>query len=299
MKKSTSHNMRSVKVIVSFLTFLFFALSSFAQDDDLTKALRYYQEGNLQQSKNHVDKAAKVSKDPWVWFFRGFVYKEIYKKDEISNPLSPSRLVAFESFKKSMNLDEKGEHIKQNTDNLKYLASRFFNDVADDMDTANYNRAIENYQRFKEAITAADPNQSLIKQDVEFHLALGSVFMLYHEKSGKKEYMNLARDAFQKVLDIDSNNISANFNLGILYYNQAVSLIVKTDYDIDLTALEEIQDESIVLFRESLPFMEKAYDLDPSRAETLMGLSGIYFSLNEKDKYVRYQDELRQVKNKK
>ena len=60
MKKSTSHNMRSVKVIVSFLTFLFFALSSFAQDDDLTKALRYYQEGNLQQSNNHVDKAAKV-----------------------------------------------------------------------------------------------------------------------------------------------------------------------------------------------------------------------------------------------
>ncbi|MCB0803891.1 MAG: hypothetical protein KDB74_12400, partial [Flavobacteriales bacterium] len=53
-----------------------------------------------------------------------------------------------------------------------------------------------------------------------------------------------------------------------------------------------IQDEIIVLFRKSLPYMKKAYDLNPTRKETLIGLQGIYFSLNDMPKSELFKKEL-------
>ena len=81
-----------------------------------------------------------------------------------------------------------------------------------------------------------------------------------------------------------------------MFYNQAVQLINQSDYDIDIVALNDIQDNSVKLFRESLPFMEKAYKLDPKRRETLLGLSGIYFSLNEKEKSDLYKQKLQEIR---
>ena len=108
----------------------------------------------------------------------------------------------------------------------------------------------------------------------------------------------MAKASYNKVLAIDPNNISANYNMGILYYNQAVHLINQSDYDLDIVALNDVQDNSINLFKSSLPFMEKAYSLDPNRRETLLGLSGIYFSLNEKEKSNEFKQKLEQIGNK-
>ena len=83
--------------------------------------------------------------------------------------------------------------------------------------------------------------------------------------------------------------------MGILYYNQAVNLINQSDYDLDIVALNDVQDNSINLFKQSLPFMEKAYALDPNKKETLLGLSGIYFSLNEKEKSNEFKQKLEQI----
>lgn len=111
--------------------------------------------------------------------------------------------------------------------------------------------------------------------------------------------MNLAKSSYNKVLELDPNNIGANYNMGILYYNQAVNLINQSDYDLDIVALSDIQDNSIKLFKESLPFMEKAYSLDPRRKETLLGLSGIYFSLNEFDKSNMFKLKLEEIEKQK
>ena len=92
------------------------------------------------------------------------------------------------------------------------------------------------------------------------------------------------------MLILEPNNISANYNMGIIYYNQAVSLIMnKLDYDFDLATLNDIQDEALNWFKKSLPYMEKAYQLNPRRKETLIGLSGIYYSLHDNDKSQQFQ----------
>ena len=70
-------------------------------------------------------------------------------------------------------------------------------------------------------------------------------------------------------------------NLAILYYNQAVYIINQMDYDADLNKLNAAQDTSIHLAMQSLPFMQKTYQLDPKKKDAVKGLEGIYYLLHD------------------
>jgi tetratricopeptide (TPR) repeat protein len=96
---------------------------------------------------------------------------------------------------------------------------------------------------------------------------------------------------------MDPNNISANYNLGIIYYNEGVEIVNNMDYSLDLFELNAVQDKIIELFKESLPYMTKAYELNPKRRETLIGLQGIYFSLNDIEKSEAFKQELEALDN--
>mgnify|MGYP001618557359 CR=1 FL=1 len=132
------------------------------------------------------------------------------------------------------------------------------------------------------------------QKDIEFYLALASVYTKISEANPakKKEFFLKSRSLYDRVLALDPDNLGANYNLGILYYNRAVDIINTSNYDVDLVALSQLQDTCINLFRTSLPFMEHAYRLDPANKYVLIGLSGIYFSLNEKEKSEKYKKEL-------
>jgi len=88
----------------------------------------------------------------------------------------------------------------------------------------------------------------------------------------------------------------AQFNLGIIYYNQAVDIINAQIYNIDFTTLAQIQDECIDLFKKALPFAQKAYELDPTNKNVLEMLSGIHFGLNDLDKSNQFKAELENLK---
>ena len=56
----------------------------------------------------------------------------------------------------------------------------------------------------------------------------------------------MAKSAYNIVLKLDPENLSGNYNVGILYYNKAVNIINNQTYDITLATLNDIQDTSIV-----------------------------------------------------
>jgi hypothetical protein len=67
------------------------------------------------------------------------------------------------------------------------------------------------------------------------------------------------------------------------------------DYELPFEELFAVQERVMELFTKALPYMLKAYELDPTRKTTLQGLSGIYFGLNDIEKSEYYQkllDEL-------
>ncbi len=296
--------MLRIKCIV-FFGVLLIAMTSHAQQSKVALAYEYLQKNKYDSAKVTIDAAVlhpDTKNDGQAWYLRGFVYKSIYNINEKSMRQSPSRIVALESFKYSLDIDTSLENKQENIKNIKYLATTLYNDAASSLNVVDYKIAIDNFEKFIQYYSLVDSSPANLKQKrIDFNLAIASVYTKIFEgdRQNKSEFLNLAKQAYNKVLDVDPNNIGANYNMGILYYNQAVNLINQSDYDIDIVALSDIQDNSIKLFKESLPFMEKAYSLDPKRKETLLGLSGIYFSLNEFEKSNMFKQKLEEIEKQK
>ncbi len=270
---------------------LLLAAASFAQQQRVAKALEYVEAGDFFNAKTEIDAALQnetTHNDSYAWYVKGFIYKELYKKNEKNNPLSPLRIEAIAALKKSMELDIKGENINENKQTLKFLATTLNNDAANSINANNPEAAQKAFEKYKEVMLLIDPQADLKPKTIEFLLALASMLNNQYQAeqdSAKKEFKFLGvKNMYQEVLKLDPNNISANYNLGILFYNKAVNIINNLDYDMDMFALMEIQDNCVEIFKQSLPYMEKALALDPDRIETLRGLEGIYISLNEFEK---------------
>ncbi len=286
-------------IILSFLLLL--AVASNAQQTKVTAAYTFLQQSKLDSAKWCIDAAVlhpETQVDGQAWYVRGFVYKTIYNQNEKGNKQSTSRIEALISFKKSIAFDTTQENVRENIKNIKYLATTLYNDAAASLDTIDYKIAVKNFDTFREYYLLVDPSKENFKQkEIDFANAIATVYTRIYEgdRKGKADFLNLAKGSYNKALMLDPNNINANYNMGILYYNQAVNLINQSDYDLDIVALNDVQDNSINLFKASLPFMEKAYSLDPNKKETLLGLSGIYFSLNEKEKSNEFKQKLEQI----
>ena len=135
-------------------------------------------------------------------------------------------------------------------------------------------------------------------KNLDYHLLLSQVYekLAISDTLNKRSHLHNAENTYIEILKIDQNNITSNYSLGIIYYNQAVDIINSQNYNIDFTTLAQIQEECIVLFKKALPFALKAYELDPKNKNVLEMLSGIHFGLNDLDKSNQYKTELEALK---
>lgn len=264
----------------------------------LSNAMYSLKHNELEKAKVLIDAASEdslFSNRAATWYYKGYIYKEIFLKSERDNRQSPARDTAVASFLKALDKEDADQFVSSINSSLRHLAGTYYNQAAKMFDTENYPFALLNYERFKEIMILVDPNYDFKSLDINFQLALATV---YNEiAAGTNEtselYSEKAAKLYEHILTQDTTNISANYNLGIYYYNQGVELVNNMDYSMDLYELNAIQDSMIHLFRMSLPYMKKAYDLDPTRKETLEGLQGIYFSLNDRQKADLYKNELK------
>lgn len=281
-----------------------------AQPEKVNSAIEFYDKKELDSAKAYIDAAIthpEVANDAYAWQLRGYIYKDVYNKNEKNNKQAPTRIEALESLRKSIILDgsKDQELLANNIAAMKYLINTMHHDEAECLeDLIEYQIAIDLFRKEQEYYKIIDPSAEIYKaREIEFGVALGYVYNTFIESSKDSlttaKYVNLAKTLYLKVLSMDPNNVSANYNMGIIYYNQAVNLIKTKDYDLDLALLDVVQDQSVKLFKASLPFMEKAYSLDPKREDALEGLSGIYFGLNEPDKSNIYRQRLQEIKKNK
>ena len=263
----------------------------YGQSHDLNFTIQNYiqQEDYINACKS-ADSAIKIKELallPRTWYLRGFAYKEYYKKYEIGTHAITNREISAQSFLQSIKLDSKAELISECKKSLETISKFYFNDAKMYLDSFNPQPAIKYFALYKRTRLAADSTFDFQKTEILFNLSLGTTYMKLAETADttlRKEYLEKERESFLRVLAVDPNNITANYNMALLYYNQAVKIINAMGYDEDIVTLNMIVDNCTGLFKESLPFMEKAYHLNPNRRETLVGLSGIYFSLNEEEK---------------
>ncbi|MBI3511482.1 MAG: hypothetical protein HY064_12530 [Bacteroidetes bacterium] len=260
-------------------------------------ALTFLQSGQVDSARKCVDMLLEqpgAKTDPDNWYLYGVVYKEMYKHFEASDVQSNYRNISFDAFKKSLQLDTVSARMKITRDNVRFLAGKYYNDAVITLDTVRFTTSINCYNSYREAALIADPGTDMKKKDIEFDLALASTYGTIYNNNKKKnvKFFDLTRDTYMKVLELDPDNYTANYNLGLLYWNKGVDLMYDIDYDANLDSVFKVEDHSVDLFKQSLPFAEKAYEIEPKREETLIVLSGIYYSLNEFEKSKLYQQTL-------
>jgi hypothetical protein len=278
------------------------AFGQFVGKDNLSISLFYMQKSELDSAKKYIDLSImddKLKPLAKTWYYRGFIYKELYKNKEKENKVSPLRLTSIESFKKMLNLEGKEEFSESTIKILKYLASTLYNDAARLLDPNNYKTSITNFKYYESTMLVANPNINLKSQNIKFKLALASMLNRPAETEQGLDSAQAyqVKNLYLEILSLDTNNPGANYNLAILYYNEAADIINNMDYDMDIMKLNEVQDHCIDIFLQGLPYMKKSYELKYKRKETLIGLSNIYYGLNDMEKSDMYKKELKDLEN--
>ena len=99
-----------------------------------------------------------------------------------------------------------------------------------------------------------------------------------YEESNEEEALKW----FGKALEVDPNYVESLCNIGRIYYNEAVELSDKEEGGVAVA-----QKKRTELLNKALPYLEKAYGINPDASYYLLG--NIYYALGDNAKYEAIQ----------
>ena len=111
-----------------------------------------------------------------------------------------------------------------------------------------------------------------------------------------------AIDAYLKALEVKADYFDANYNLGALYFNQAVQGInaandmwkprmTKTESD----EQKKLENDAKAQFETAKPYLEAAHVSEPGDVETMRSLRDIYARTGEDDKMIDINNKLKAI----
>lgn len=271
-----------------------------AQPEQTLQAYREYQQQNYQRAAELIDEAISIEegkKDAMTWHIRGFIYKDIFNNVDQKGHSAQSRETAIDAFGKALEYDQSGEFRENNIKSLRYLGSSLYNDavlIMRDLDKRTIDDSEKYYKRYKEVMSSVDKTFDTKERDVNYYKALATCYRKIYEenRTENKKFLEKALAKYDYVLELDPDNYGANYNTAINLYNEGAYGIEQIDSEAQIPTIVKVQAVSVERFREALPYMLKAHELDPTRRETLIGLRGIYLSLNNNEEANKYKDLL-------
>lgn len=264
-------------------------------------AIEKYGEKDFVAAKAYIDTAIDMCEDlkndPYAYHIKGFICYELYKSTEVDDPFSEMRTEAFEAFLKSNELDANKEFTSKNTKSLRNICVRIQKNIAQSLDTNSYEQAIALDVIYHDAVNRSGANLDLLEHNITFNNMIGNIFVELYEnnKSGREGMIDSAVFYYNNALSYDSLGFDANKNIGYLYHNLSIDIILNMNPEDDILMMYENQEKSSTLGLKSLPYLKRAHEQQPKNKDVLYGLAGIYFMLQEKEKsdfYQKLYDEL-------
>ena len=105
---------------------------------------------------------------------------------------------------------------------------------------------------------------------------------------------------YGEALRLKPDYFDVNYSAGAMFFNQAVVINDRMN-KLPLSDQKQYDELKIVrdrLFRRALPYMEKAYELNPRDRDTLVALKELYARLNMTDKQNKVGEELKALEGK-
>lgn len=141
---------------------------------------------------------------------------------------------------------------------------------------------------------AKEVQQSLV--DMQEQLAQARAFVEALDRNPTDmESFRKAEESYNRILQENPQHLIANLDLGLLYYNYAVTTINSGDKNATGSEVGMLMVESQKYFSSSLPYMLKAYHQQPKNETVLTALSGIYFALHNLEASERFKKELEEL----
>jgi len=279
---------------ISFLCLVLFGLNAYGQNYT-GKAYGFYQEKNYDSAAVYIDMAVvsiREKNNSKTWQLRGVIYRNLEAIGGLTK-----REIAIQSFVMARKVDTTSQYAKEIANYLYNINVRYYNDAVAYLQQGELEKSESSYLTYKgnyESILKID--HDFKNQDIEFYSVLGGAWFKKNSQvdvSEKVKVYQKAIQAFQKTLDLDSLNYSANYGIGISYYNQGADLITNMNpFESDLEEIDRIQNLSIDMFKKGEPYLKRAFTINPNEKEVVEGLTGIYYSLNEDDEYNYFKNLL-------
>ena len=139
----------------------------------------------------------------------------------------------------------------------------------------------------EKALKNLDDAISEMPSNAQLHYARGTLL----DKMGDLER---AKTAYEISLKLDPDHFGANYNLGALYFNKGVEQVgFANDFDESHNKeFKAAEQKALEYFKESLPYLEKANELDPHDRATMISLKNLYSRLGDNQGYKRISELL-------
>tara|TARA_B100001287_G_scaffold5367_1_gene4140 strand:- start:10444 stop:11373 length:930 start_codon:yes stop_codon:yes gene_type:complete len=298
--------------IAYLLVFSFFIFENNAQMEycpEMQLLLQKYKQKHYNDSKLYLDtvikKCPERKDDAYYWHISGFVNLDVFKNVDSRSPISKARDISVNSLIKSIELDKKDKYKEHNNQALKYLASTFYNDallILQNMDTLNHEEVKIFYQKYKDITELISPGYDFVQKDVDINYGLGMLYKYKYENNeiSYTNFLDSSINCLNKALELNPNHFSSIYNLGVIYHNLGVDMILKAlDAEDGLEKAIIMQEKQIEYFTKALPFFKKAYAIEQNNEDIVQGIAAVYYSLNDMEKHVEYANKLKDLKKAK
>jgi tetratricopeptide (TPR) repeat protein len=143
----------------------------------------------------------------------------------------------------------------------------------------------EEAQKYIKVAKEADPTNSTL------YFAAG---IMYLNQSKYDE----AITELTKSIELNPDVYDAQYGLGAAYINKASDMFVKANEIMDVKKYSEAIDEANKVYAQALPYMEKAYQLNPEDVYAMRSLQELYYRLKQTDKYTEIKAKLDAIDKK-
>lgn len=153
------------------------------------------------------------------------------------------------------------------------------------IEIVNYYLTTGDVEKGLEYLELAEEHES---NNPSIYFAKGTLY----EKSGNKEK---ALESYNKAIEINPEYFNAYFNIGALYYNNAVELYEVANKMEDLKAYNDAKAIADKELEKAITPMEKAHQINPTERAAIETLQTIYYRLQMLDKYEEMKKKLSEL----
>jgi tetratricopeptide (TPR) repeat protein len=251
----------------------------------ISRAVLSYEEGNYNRSFEAFQKSVEIADSPYyeepvdtgLVFNTGFVASLAGRHEEAIEYFNRAKEMNYRESNLYILLKDAYVHLGDSARAETILQEgfqKFPKDNAILVDLVNFYISADNA---KEALNYLALAKEQEPNNPSFHYAEGTLY----ERIGEPEK---AIESYQRSLELDPEYFDVNYNMGVIYYNRAVGMLVDANEIMDNTEFEKARDAAFDVLRESVPYLEQAHLSNPKHEDTMETLRILYYRLGMEDK---------------